>query len=121
MLRVSWKSCYSLNNVGDSMQYDDAPLNKTCHWYSNVPVMNASGPAADVLPESAERMSSLALIALRMINSMSKMIGILYALGFFFTVFALVGYIKSPGGQQRAMISATFAFVSPIHNASTRD
>lgn len=115
VLIVIWKSCYTSNSTNDITQHNSAPYNMTCQRYSHLSAMNTSIPTAlSSLSQSVEIFSSLNVIALQMIKLVSKILASFYAFGFCVTVLAFVGFLGSPGGRMRTMISAILSCVSRI-------
>ena len=116
MLTVISKSCYISNSTNDITQHNSTPYNMTCQWYSHLSAMNTSIPTAlSSLSQKVWELSSLNVIALQMIKLISKIMAIFYAFGFCVTILALVGFLGSPGGRMRTMISAMLSCVSRTH------
>lgn len=89
-------------------------FNRTCQWYSHLSAINAPiSPALGSLSQTIEMISSLDLIVPRIIIFIGKFLAALYALGFSVTALALVGFLGSPGGRVRTIISVILSWVSP--------
>ncbi len=97
------------------IQHNSAPFNMTCQSYSHLSAMNAPIPTAlSSLSQSVDIISSMSVIASKMIKLVSKILASFYAFGFCVTALAFVGFLRTPGGGMRTICSAIFSCVSRI-------
>lgn len=97
------------------LTFVDKYINVASQRYSYLLATNSSIPTAlSSMSQSIETILSLRQIALRMIEIVSEIFATLYALGFFITALAFVGFLGSPGGRLRTTISVMLSCVSYI-------